>query len=100
MGKILYSEQTILDAKSVVDSCNTAIINAMTKIETELDTMRQVLDTPNANKGVALYDEYVNQKLRYIKMMKDNYNDTFNIINNEYHLYSDIVKETVGGNNG
>lgn len=97
MGKILYSEQTIMAAKSAVDSCNTAIIDALTKIENELETMKQVLDTPNANKGVALYNEYVNQKLKYIKTMKDKYNNTFNIINSEYHLYTDVVRETVGG---
>ena len=96
MGKILYNEKTVLDAKNSIERCNSEIINAVEKIANELRTMDSTLNTPNSKKTIALHQEYVDSELTYLKSTKDTFNNMFNIIGMEYHNYSDNVGRTVG----
>ena len=100
MGKIIYNEKTVLDAKNGMERCNTSIIDAVEKIGNELMTMERTLNTPNSKKYIALYQDQVNTELNYLKNRRDSYNTMFNIIGGEYHNYADKVESTVGDNNG
>ena len=99
MGKIVYNEETLLEAKESVERSNSEILEALEKIYRELDNMGQTLSTPKTSKVMPNYIDYVNKKITYVRKLKDNYNNMFNVINNEYHNYSNNVESMVGGKN-
>ena len=98
MGKIVYKEETLLEAKSSVEKSNSEILDTLGKIYNELENMSKTLSTPKTQQIVPQYAEYVNKKITYVSKMKENYNNVFDTINNEYHNYSNTVNTMVGGN--
>ena len=100
MGTILYDDKTILEAKRHIDMFNTEIIEAMSKIDSELIHMGETLNTPNSNKTMEIYKDLSTKKLKYVRNMKDNCNNILNTISVEYSNYSSVINRMVGGSNG
>ena len=96
MGVIVYQEQSLLDAKTNIEKCNSEILESLEKIYYELENMEQTLSTPRTKKYIPIYMDYVSQKIDYIRHMRENYNIMLDTINNEYRNYSNTVSKMVG----
>ena len=99
MKKIVYDEQTILNAQKNVNMCNDNILEALKNIENELLNLDKTVNTPKMNKSLPTMCAYINKKVNYVSNSRESFNRKFNIINNEYHDYLLDINRMVGGNN-
>ena len=63
MGKIIYNEETLLDAKNRIDSCNDQILSALEKINLEFINMDETLSTPKSSKAMPIFVDYYHNKI-------------------------------------
>ena len=83
--------------KNVFEKNNSEIINCLNKLDKDYDDMSNVLSTPNSNKIIPTFQEYVREKKQYVND-KDNYfKNVLNTIVNEYNNFLDETEESVNG---
>ena len=99
MGMIKYNESTIIDVRNKIDTCNEQILESLNKIYEETNNIGKILNTPRANKNMAVFLEYLNERINYVHNSKDKLNRKLTIVENEYRAYLDEVSQMVGDNN-
>lgn len=100
MAVIEYNESTIVNARNRIDTCNNQILDIMKKVYEETSNISNILDTPKANKNIAEYLSYFNDRINYVNRSRDAMNRKLTLVETEYKNYFNEVGQMVGGNNG
>ncbi len=101
MGIIKYDENTMLNAKSKIDTCNEKILQSLNKIYEETSTISNVLSTPKSNKNMEEMIIYLKNRINYVDVNKAGLNRKIDIVEASYREeFMTAVGQMVGGNNG
>ena len=100
MAVIEYNESTIVNARNRIDTCNNQILDIMKKVYEETSNISNILDTTKANKNIAEYLSYFNDRINYVNRSRDAMNRKLTLVETEYKNYFNEVGQMVGGNNG
>ena len=98
MVKLLYDENSVLDAQNKLNKYNANIIGSLEKINLELEEYNKILNTPKANEEIPKYIEEFKNELTYLNETKDNFDTTFKEANIEYREHIEQVRRMVGSN--
>ena len=98
MVKLLYDENSVLDAQNKLNKYNANIIESLEKINLELEEYNKILNTPKANEEIPKYIEEFKNELTYLNETKDNFDTTFKEANIEYREHIEQVRGMVGSN--
>ena len=99
MGTLIYDETSFTEFKNNVNTANSDILESLTKINKELETLDTTINTPNSNKSLLIFNEYLNDRTNYINTCKEGYNSYFDGVINIYRENQDVVKDMVGDRN-
>ena len=97
MGLVRYDINTIDDARSTIDICNSNIEDALRKINNELLNIESTLSTPKSSKTINSYTEYYDRKIKYLMDNRESYNKLLSDISDDYKEYLSTINEMVGG---
>ncbi len=98
MVKVLDEENSILDAQDKLNQYNSNIIDAIKNINSELEIIDKVLNTPKANKEIPKYIEEFKNELSYLEGTKERFDTSFKVANIEYREHIEQVRKMVGSN--
>lgn len=96
MVKLLYEENSVLDAKDKLNKYNANIIESIEKINLELEAIDKVLNTPKSNQEIPKYIEEFKNELSYLNEKKDDFDSVITLANQEYHDHIEAVRKMVG----
>ena len=84
--------------KDVFEKNSDEIINILSIFEKELDDIPNVLDTPNSNKIMPEFLDYLKKQEINVNEKNGYFNKVFKTIIDEYDGFMKDTKESVGGN--
>lgn len=99
MSVVDFNSVSILDTKNHFNDYNNQIKEALEDLLREVDSMKNILNTPKSTKITAQVDSYLKEKIEMVNRNGSAYNNIFDAIIREYGQFMDKVKIMNGGKN-
>ena len=95
--KIKCTINDIINMKNVVEENNNEILECLKLMDKDYEEMPNILNTPNSNKIIPRFQEYVKEQEQFMNQNIAYYTKVFDTIINEYNEFIVDTKEKVGG---
>lgn len=83
--------------KNIFEENSNKILECLKLIDKDYEEMPNILNTPNSNKIIPRFQEYVKEQEKYMNQNVIYYTKVFDTIINEYNEFFVDTKEKVGG---
>ena len=98
MVKLVYDENSVLDAKNNFKTYSENIIEALNNINNEYQSIDNILNTPKSQKGVPVYLDYFKNNITYLSENINNFDTLYDALEKEYKEHVESVRKMVGSN--